>query len=218
MPVTQYYPIGSITVPSSWIAVIAGFVMTYLFIRIYFGKAAGERIGNILFNLVIIWKLSVILTDFSTVIHYPLSILYFHGGTVGWILAILITGLLTLRQNKREKWQYEEQWSLLLAFVSWQAVYQIVMVFLNEGSLLIKSMTIILFALLWVFVFWIYKKRTNTVSDISIIWIALHLMVSALQPGVFISLPLITSISGGVLLVLVQQFAGKSLHREEELR
>lgn len=218
MLVTQYYPVGSITVPSSWIAVIAGFVMTYLFIRIYFGKAAGERIGNTFFNLVIIWKLSVILTDFSTVIHYPLSILYFHGGTVGWILAIIIVGLLTLRQSKREKWQYEEQWSLLLAFISWQAVYQIVMVFLNEGSLLIKSATVLLFVLLWVLAFWIYQKRTNTVSELSVIWVAVHLMVSALQPGVFLSMPLITTVSGGILLVLMQQLAAKSLHREEEVQ
>ncbi|WP_301107819.1 hypothetical protein [Sporosarcina sp.] len=218
MPVTQYYPIGSITVPSSWIAVIAGFVMTYFFIRIYFGKATGERIGNIFFNLVIIWKFSVILTDFSTVIHYPLSILYFHGGSVGWILAIIIVGLLTLRQSRKEKWQFEEQWSLLLAFISWQAVYQIVMVFLNEGSLLIKSATVILFVLVGVFAFWIYKKETNTVSDLSIIWIAVHLMVSAIQPGVFWSMPLVTTVSGGLLLVLVQQLAARSLHREEDVQ
>ncbi|WP_153732018.1 hypothetical protein [Sporosarcina obsidiansis] len=217
MPVTQYYPVGAITVPSSWIALIVGFVMTYLFIRIYFGKILGERIGNIFFNMVIIWKFSVILTDFSTVRHYPLSILYFHGGTFGWLLALLIVGVLTIRQGIKEKWTHRERWMLLLALISWQTVYQVMMTFLNEGSLQVKWGTIAAFLGLWILTFWSYRKTSNTVSELSAIWLAVHFMVSAFQPGAFWNIPLITTISGGLLIWRVQRLAVDSVSREEEV-
>ncbi|WP_342537073.1 hypothetical protein [Sporosarcina sp. FSL K6-3508] len=218
MPITQYYPVGAITMPSSWIAFSAGFVMTYLFIRIYFGKTAGDRIGNIFFNTVIIWKFSVILTDFSTVRHYPLSILYFHGGKIGWILALIVVGLLTIRQGMKEKWKYEDHWSLLLALISWQTVYQVVMTFLNDGSLLVKGGTIAFFVLLWALTFWSYRKKANSVSELSTIWIAVHFMVSASQPGAFWTMPLITTIGSGLLMWILQRQATHSVSRKEEAK
>ncbi|PIC62677.1 hypothetical protein CSV79_15795 [Sporosarcina sp. P13] len=218
MLVTQYYPIGSITVPSSWIAFIVGFVMTYLVIRNYFGKTYGERIGNIFFNVIIIWKFSVILTDFSTVRHYPLSILYFHGGTFGWLLALSVVGLLTLRLAYCEKWQRIDQWALLLALLSWQTIYQIVMVFLNEGSNLVKTGTIMMFLLLTILSFWSYRKNVNTISELASIWIAVHFMVSAFQPGGLLHTTFITTVFIGLLLWGVERVSAYRIRRKEEVQ
>ncbi len=218
MPVTQYYQIGSITMPSSWIAFIAAFIVTYLFIRFYFGKIAGERVGNIFFNVVIVWKLSVIVTDFSLVIKNPLSILYFHGGMFGWILGLALAGLLTLRQARKEQWQRTDQWTLLLALISWQAVYQIAMALLNEGSVVVKSFSVILFLGMFLLAWWSERKNINTVSEIAGIFIALHFLVSAFQPGDLLNTAFVTTISIGLFMWGVEKVSAQPISRREEIK
>lgn len=217
VPVSQYYQMGSITMPSSWIAFIGAFLVTYLFIRLYFGKIPGERIGNIFFNIVIVWKLSVIVTDFSMVIKNPLSILYFHGGSFGWILGLLVAGLLTVRQARKEKWQRADHWALLLALISWQTVYQLLMAFLNQGSLFVKSMTILLFIGMFLLAWWSERKNVNTVSEIAGVFIALHFLVSAIQPGDLFNTAFITTLSIGLFMWGVEKVSVQSISRKEEI-
>lgn len=216
MPVTQYYPIGSITMPSSWIAFIAGFIITYLFIRLYFGKVQGERIGDLFFYVVIIWKLSVILTDFSMVMKNPLSILYFHGGAFGWILGLVVAGVLLLRRVYKEKWKRIDKWSLLLALICWQAVYQIAMTFLNEGSLVVKSATILLFAAVFALSWWSEQKKVNTVSELAGVLIAVHFFVSAIQ-GNLLNTAFITTIFIGLLLFGIERATAQPINGKEEV-
>lgn len=216
MPVTQYYPIGSITLPSSWIALIAGFIVTYLFIRLYVGKVHGERVSNIFFNVIIIWKLSVVLTDFSMVIKNQLSILYFHGGTFGWILGLIVAGLLIIRQVYKEKWERKDQWALLLAFICWQGVYQIAMTFLNEGSLLAKSGTVLLFIAIFLLACWSERKKVNTVSELAAVFVAVHFLVSALQGNV-LNTAWITTIFIGLLMWAVERVSSQPISRREEI-
>lgn len=216
MPVTQYYPIGSITMPSSWIAVIVGFIVTYLFIRLYAGKVHSERFGNIFFNVIVTWKLSVILTDFSMVVKNPLSILYFHGGTFGWILGLVVAGLLMIRQVYKEKWQRMDQWTLLLSLICWQTVYQITMTFLNEGSLVVKSATILLFIAILILTWWSERRKINTVSELVTVMIAVHFLVSALQ-GNIVNKAFITTIFIGLLMWGVERISAQPISRGEEI-
>lgn len=218
MQVTQYYPIGSITVPSSWVACIIGFLITYLIIRLSFGKVHGERFGNLFFNVIIIWKLSVVLTDFSTVLHYPLSIIYFHGGTVGWLLALAIAGMLIRKQAVREKWQRLDQWVMLLSLLSWQTVYQIMMALLNEGSVVAKSSTILLFVLLLILAFWSYRKKVHTVSELAVIAVAVHFTAAALQPAGLLQVAFLTTIFIGLLMWGMERLVVKSISRKEEVQ
>ncbi|PID05045.1 MULTISPECIES: hypothetical protein [unclassified Sporosarcina] len=216
MPVTQYYPIGSITMPSSWIAFIAGFLVTYLFIRLYFGKVHGARVGDLFFNVVIIWKLSVIVTDFSMVIKNPLSILYFHGGTVGWILGLVVAGLWMLRQVYKEKWKRIDKWTLLLALICWQAIYQIAMAFLNEGNLVVKSTTILLFVAVFVLSWWSEQKKINTVSELAFVLVAVHFLVSAIQ-GNLLNTAFITTIFIGLFMWGVERATAQPISGKEEV-
>lgn len=215
MPVTQYYLIGKITVPSSWLAFVLSFVITWLFIRIYFGKREGETAGNLFFYTVIIWKLSVILTDFQTVIRHPLSILYFHGGLFGWLLAVVTAGLLTIRQGMKEKWDADQKWALLLGLVTWQTAFQILMALLNAGSMVSKSGTVIAFLLFWLLTWWSYRKGRNSVSDLAVVWLAVHFMVSAIQGDIW-NTALLTTLISALFLFGLQRLTEYPTHREEE--
>lgn len=217
VPVTQYYPIGSITLPSSWIAFIASFIVIYLFIRLYFGKVHGERIGDAFFYVVIIWKLSVILTDFSMVRQNPLSILYFHGGRVGWILGLITASALMIRRAYTERWARIDRWALLLGLVAWQAVYQVIMVFLNEGSLLAKVGTVLIFAVLIILVWWSERKGANTVAELAAIVVAGHFFVSALQ-GNLVNNAFIATIFIGLLLWILERMSAQPIGRKEEVK
>ncbi|PIC81598.1 hypothetical protein CSV75_07460 [Sporosarcina sp. P18a] len=217
MPVTQYYPIGSITMPSSWIAFISGFIVTYLFIRLYFGKVHGERIGDLFFYIVIIWKVSVIVTDFSMVMKNPLSILYFHGGKFGWILGLVVAGLWMLRQVYKQKWKRIDKWTLLLALICWQAVYQIAMTLLNEGSLVVKSATILLFVAVFMLSWWCQQKKVNTVSELAGVLLAAHFLVSAIQ-GNLLNTAFITTICIGLLMWGVEKSSAQPISGKEEVK
>ena len=106
MPVTSFFTIGSLSVPSSWIALMAAFVVAYSAVRFRYGKKHAEIIGDAFFYLVIVWKLSVVLTDFDSVLRSPLAIVYFHGGVVGFYLGLLfIAGKIFMGYEKGAAWR-----------------------------------------------------------------------------------------------------------------
>ncbi|BCB05675.1 hypothetical protein KH172YL63_38080 [Bacillus sp. KH172YL63] len=70
---------------------LASFFLTFLLLHFWNRKASDwYSTGIILFILV--WKLSVIIVDFQTVIKHPLTLIYFHGGTVGYWSGLLAAG------------------------------------------------------------------------------------------------------------------------------
>ena len=88
MAVTKMFIIGSLTVPSTWIALITAFVVAYSAVRIRIGKYTADILLDAVFYFIIVWKLSVIFTNFNTVIKSPLSIIYFDGGILGFYLGL----------------------------------------------------------------------------------------------------------------------------------
>ncbi|QHE63172.1 hypothetical protein FHE72_20775 [Rossellomorea vietnamensis] len=83
----QWYTIGSFTFPSSWGAIIASFVLTFLFL-FFWNRKASDWYSNAILIFILVWKLSVIVIDFQTVIKHPFTILYFHGGIMGYWLGL----------------------------------------------------------------------------------------------------------------------------------
>ncbi|MGM0754052.1 MAG: hypothetical protein ACQET6_19250 [Bacillota bacterium] len=84
----QWYTIGSFTFPASWGAIIASFIITFLFL-FFWNRKASDWYSNIIFTFLLVWKLSVIVIDFQTVIEHPITILYFHGGVIGYWLGLI---------------------------------------------------------------------------------------------------------------------------------
>ncbi len=83
----EWYNIGAFTFPASWAAIIFSFVITYLFLYIW-NKKKSDWYSNVIFYFILVWKLSVIIVDFPTAVAHPITILYFHGGSIGYWLGI----------------------------------------------------------------------------------------------------------------------------------
>ena len=151
MTVTKLFLIGNLTVPSTWIALIIAFILSYIAIRLKFGKQHATRFGDAIFYLILIWKLSVIITDFKIVITVPWAILYFNGGFTGFILGLVFVAVRTWLDWKKDRIEKDGLAALFIGAVSVQAVFQVMMVLLNEGSMFASIGTAVLFLGLLIF-------------------------------------------------------------------
>lgn len=203
MPVTSFFTIGSLSVPSSWIALMVAFVVAYSAVRIRFGKKQAEIIGDAFFSLVIVWKLSIVLTDFNSVLRSPLAIVYFHGGAVGFYLGLLFIAGKTLWDMKKGRLDANGFRALFTGAVLVQVVYQVMMVLLNEGEMIAQVVTVVVFGLFAVF-FWINSgKADNWPVQLALVFMAVHVFVAAVQPDEFMRTPLITTVVMGLFFVIV---------------
>lgn len=84
----KWYTIGSFTFPSSWGAILTSFILTFLLL-FFVNRKASDWYANSVFYFLLVWKLSVIIVDLQTVIKHPITILYFHGGRVGYWLGLI---------------------------------------------------------------------------------------------------------------------------------
>ncbi|MGE7622520.1 hypothetical protein ACQKMD_05470 [Viridibacillus sp. NPDC096237] len=81
MPVTEWYTIRGVTLPTSWVSALIAFTLTgFILWWRYSRKKASVYADHAIF-FILIWKFSVIVTDLSLVIKQPLIILFFNGGT-----------------------------------------------------------------------------------------------------------------------------------------
>jgi hypothetical protein len=203
MPVSTFFTIGSLSVPSSWIALIVAFVVAYSAIRFRFGKKHAEVIGDTFFYLVIVWKLSIVITDFGSIIRSPLAIFYFHGGTIGFFLGLLVVAGKVLWAFKKDRLDADGLQSLFTGVVLVQVVFQVVMVFLNEGEIIAQVVTIVVFALFGVF-FWMNSRKAGSWPlQLALVFMAVHVFVAGVQPEGLIQTPLVTTLVIGIFFVAV---------------
>lgn len=80
--------IGNVTLPAVQPAVAIALFGSWLYARIVLGKSFSEHISNAFFLFIAVWKVSVLLFQWKLVIKAPLSLLYFNGGTKGFVLGI----------------------------------------------------------------------------------------------------------------------------------
>ena len=198
MPITTYFTIGSLSMPSSWVALITAFVVAYTVIRFRYGKAHAEFIGDAFFYLVVIWKLSLIITDFDSILRSPLAIVYFHGWNVGFYLGLLFILGKILWSLKKGRINGDGMRALFTGAVLVQGVFQVMMVFLNEGELIAQVMTITLFGLFTLF-FWINSKKADNWSfQLVLLFMAVHVFVASIQPTGLFETPLVSTLLIGV--------------------
>lgn len=204
MLVTNYFLIGNLTVPSAWIALIVAFVITYSGIRFKFGKSAADYLADVLFYFVLVWKLSVIVTDFQTVIHSPLSILYFHGGRIGIFLGLFAAIVKILMDRKKKKLNQDGLIALFVGSVLIQTVYQLMMVLLNEGALVAQLVTVIVFGLFAIWIWFVIDKMKDSLVQLAALFIVNHLFVGAFQQaGIFGTAVIATVVMGSFAAILL---------------
>ena len=94
-----------------------------------------KSLGDTFFYLVIVWKLSILFTDFDSVLRSPLAIFYFHGGVFGFYLGLLFIAGKILWEMKKGRLDVVGFRALFTGAVLVQVVYQVMMVLLNEGEI-----------------------------------------------------------------------------------
>lgn len=212
MSVTKYFQIINLTVPSTWVALLLSFLITYLIVRVKFGKEAAHLTGDSMFYFLIVWKFSVIVTDFNTIIQFPLSILYFNGGRIGVYLGILAVATNLYWINKKRVIVQSERFSLLVGSILTLSTYQLLMALLNEGTFAVRMITISLFAIFIVSVIIFTKQFQGMLKEFVLLAIGLHLFVSAWQPAGIMQTSTITLIVTSGLLFLTFHKSQREAH------
>lgn len=203
MPVTTYYTIVSLTAPSSWIALIIAFVFAYGAVRFRFGKKNAEALLDAFFYFIVVWKLSVLVVDFKLVLQSPLSLLYFNGGIVGYILGIVGAAGKFLWDKKKGRMESNASLAVLTGVVLTQAVFQVSMVLLNEGEWTAQVVTVVGFSLFSIS-FWINsQKSVDWQLQLIGLFMIVHLFIASIQPGTLFNTALLTNIGVGIYFIWI---------------
>ena len=216
MIVTKYITIVNMTMPSSWIALVTAFVIAYAAIRIRYGKRISGVLVDSIFYFILVWKLSVIVTDFGHVIKSPLSIIYFNGGQIGFYLGLLAAGITILIELKKNGLHKLERIALFTGFVTIQAVYQIMIVLLNEGPFIAKIVTIVMFTMFALYVWILFEYMNGSLIQLGLLFTVVHLFVASFQPVGILGTSVIATLLISLFSVLVL-FKGLKTGLEETL-
>ncbi len=190
MPVTEWFIIKSLTVPSSWVAVLLALILTGFVVWRVFGKETEDWYSDAVILFLLVWKLSVVVTDFDMILDSPLTILYFNGGETGIYLGVIAALGRLFWQLRRKGWPERELVAMLIAMVMVQSFYQLFMVLLNEAEMWQKILTVLVFVGLTMLT-WQKAKLSNVWRiQLTILFLAGHLFVSIMQPRGFVQTPL----------------------------
>lgn len=203
MFVTKYFLIGKVSVASSWVALILSFIVAYAVVRVKYGKSSAVLLGDSLFYFIIVWKLSVLVTDFKTVLQFPLSIIYFNGGTVGIFLGMGAAAIKIMLEMKNKGLSHERFYSLLVGLITILSMYQILIALFNEGPLLIRFVTVILFSAFILMILVFLNQLKEIPLQFILLMIGLHLFISALQPAGLMQTPMFVALTiGGFMMII----------------
>lgn len=95
----SFITIFNASIPVIWLATIISFLLSSFIIKIITKQKVSDSFSNGFFLYIIIWKLSYILFSYEHFITMPLSIIYFHGGKYGHLLALLIVAIYFYRKK-----------------------------------------------------------------------------------------------------------------------
>ena len=201
MTVTKLFIIGNTTVPSSWVALVLAFAISYLVIRLRYGKHISGVLVDSIFYFVLVWKLSVILTDFNNVIKSPLSIIYFNGGQLGFYLGLLVGMITIVIELKKNGMHMFDKQALFLGFITIQSVYQLLMVLINEGPKTAELVTSLMFTLIVIFIWISSNKIENAIIQLALLFAAGHFFTSLFQPSSYVNNSFITTILVTIFII-----------------
>lgn len=171
MKITDWYVIVSLTMPSTWVAVLLALLVSSITLLIQFNKQVASHFLDAAIAFILLWKFSVILTDFSAVVQEPFSLLYFNGGYLGIGMGT-IGALVSLIRAK------VSISTIQLMVVYTVSYYLFFMIVLNSNPISIEMGTlvtlVIVFVLLW------------KVATVRLVAVGLLFFIAYFQPlGVF---------------------------------
>lgn len=201
---TEWYSIRALTLPATAVALLVAFFIVWLVLRVQFPKKWAGVYGDAVFTFIVVWKFSIIVTDFKAVIAQPFALLYFNGGTIGVFLGVMAVSLQLWW--KRQKIQFDASgiaaysWAIILT----QSIYQWLVVLLNDNQTTSEVITLLVLSTLTVFILWKITtiKRALILYTIGLIIVALFQPHGLWQPAVGVSVILL-------ILGIVVQRAGR---------
>ncbi len=210
MEITEWYTIKALSLPSSWIAFLSSMLIVGLLLWKVYRKEVASIYADAVLTLILVWKFSVIVTDFSIVIKHPLTILYFNGGMIGFVIGLLFM-LATLWKKLRSRGILEEDLqALFLSSILCQSFYQIIMAILNDAFLWQKGLTIISFSCWIVIAFWKRNEGIIWHRQLLILFFFSHMLIASLQPLGIWQLSVLVTLLFIIFRILVQPRRNKS--------
>ncbi|MGM9965863.1 hypothetical protein CW357_03475 [Rummeliibacillus sp. TYF005] len=210
MEITEWYTIKALSLPSSWIAFLSSMLIVGLLLWKVYRKEVASIYADAVLTLILVWKFSVIVTDFSIVIKHPLTILYFNGGMIGFVIGMLFM-LATLWKKLRSRGILEEDLqALFLSSILCQSFYQIMMAILNDAFLWQKGLTIISFSCWIVIAFWKRNEGIIWHRQLLILFFFSHMLIASLQPLGIWQLSVLVTLLFIIFRILVQPRRNKS--------
>ncbi|MGE7910967.1 hypothetical protein [Lysinibacillus xylanilyticus] len=175
---TEWYSIRALTLPATSVALLVAFFIVWLVLRVQFPKKWAGVYGDAAFTFIVVWKFSIIVTDFKAVIAQPFALLYFNGGTIGVFLGVMAVSLQLWW--KRQKIQFDASgiaaysWAIILT----QSIYQWLVVLLNDNQTTSEVITLLVLSTLTVFILW----RITTINRALILYTIGLIIVALFQP------------------------------------
>lgn len=175
---TEWYSIRALTLPATAIALLVTFFIVWLILRLQFSKKWSDVYSDAVFTFIIVWKLSLLVTDFKAVVSYPISLLYFNGGTIGVYVGVIVASLQIWR--KRHKLGFDEldiipcNWAIILT----QSIYQMLVVLLNDNTTSSEVITLVVLSLLTLLILW----KLAAMKQALLLYTVGYMLVAFLQP------------------------------------
>lgn len=203
---TEWFSIRTLTLPATAVALLVAFIIVWLVLRIQFPKKWAEVYGDAVFTFILVWKFSIIVTDFKAVIAQPVALLYFNGGTIGVFLGVMVASLQLWW--KRQQLQFDAAgiaaygWAIILT----QSIYQWLVVLLNDNQVNSEMITLLVLSILTVLILWKITaiNRALFLYTIGLMFVALFQPHGLWQPAVGVSVILL------IVGIAIQRFAGLS--------
>ncbi|MBD8519655.1 hypothetical protein [Lysinibacillus fusiformis] len=151
---TNWYSIRALTLPATAIALLITFFIVWLILRLQFSKKWSEAYSDAAFTFILVWKFSLLVTDFKSVVAQPISLLYFNGGTVGVFLGAIAASLQVWRKRYKLSLQGHHIIAYSWAIILTQSIYQWLVVLFNDNSTTSEVITLMVLSVLTVFILW----------------------------------------------------------------
>lgn len=175
---TEWYSIRTLTLPATAVALLITFFIVWLILRLQFSTKWSELYSDAIFTFIIVWKLSLLVTDFKTAVSNPITLLYFNGGTIGVYLGVIVASLQIWR--KRNSLQLEEEnmtacsWAIILT----QSIYQMLVVLLNDNNTSSEVITLVVLSVVTLVILW----KLAAMKQALFLYTVSYLIVTILQP------------------------------------
>lgn len=189
----MWYTIFNLSLPATSLAVLGAMSITILFLFILKRRKWIDSFLNYFVLFILVWKFSYVLTNWQEVMNYPLSIIYFDGGTFGIALAAIILFIYSVLRVKSEKDTIQQQsFYWLSMYSSSQFLYAL----LNDGVLWLTILIVFFNLVILILILWqrSFEKMDRFALRMTLIYLLFTLLVEPLgfqQPKLWMILTFI---------------------------